>query len=285
MDRRSLLASIPLFESLSPEDLDHLGSQLEERALEEGEEIFDKGDPGDAMYLIDEGAIDISLGSGKQRVVLASLFQGQYFGELSLLDGAPRSASALAAKPTKLLALDRDDFVEFVRSKPDAALTIMSEIAERMRATNELMTQTVTRNVFMEEEEEMTFGERIADKVASFGGSWTFIFSFGGFMALWMGVNVVAVSMRWDEYPFILLNLMLSSLAALQAPVIMMSQNRQSEKDKALAVNTYQVNLKQEIVIDKIMRGQNEVLQRVAMLERSLAPRVSGQTDAARPPT
>jgi CRP/FNR family transcriptional regulator, cyclic AMP receptor protein len=285
MDRRSLLASIPLFESLSPEDLDHLGSQLEERALEEGEEIFDKGDPGDAMYLIDEGAIEISLGSGKQRVVLASLFQGQYFGELSLLDGAPRSASARAAKPTKLLALDRDDFVEFVRSKPDAALTIMSEIAERMRATNELMTQTVTRNVFMEEEEEMTFGERIADKVASFGGSWTFIFAFGGFMALWMSVNVIAASMAWDVYPFILLNLMLSSLAALQAPVIMMSQNRQSEKDKALAVNTYQVNLKQEIVIDKIMRGQTEVLQRVAMLERSLAPRVSGQTDAARPPS
>jgi len=285
MDRRSLLASIPLFESLSPEDLDHLGSRLEERALDEGEEIFDKGDPGDAMYLIDEGAIEISLGSGKQRVVLASLFQGQYFGELALLDGAPRSATASAAKPSTLLALDRDDFVEFVRSKPDAALTIMSEIAERMRATNELMTQTVTRNVFMEEEEEMTFGERVADKVASFGGSWTFIFSFAGFMAVWMGVNVVAVSMRWDEYPFILLNLMLSSLAALQAPVIMMSQNRQSEKDKALAVNTYQVNLKQEIVIDKIMRGQNEILQRVAMLERSLAPRVSGQNDAVRPPT
>jgi len=284
MDRRTLLASIPLFESLTPEDLDHLGSRLEERDVDEGKEIFDKGDPGDAMYIILDGAIEISLGTGKQRVVLASLFQGQYFGELSLLDGAPRSAAASAPKPAKLLALDREDFVEFVRSKPDAALRIMSEIAERMRATNELMTQTVTRNVFMEEEEQMTIGERVADKVATFGGSWTFIFSFAGFMAAWMTVNVIAVSLRWDEYPFILLNLMLSSLAALQAPVIMMSQNRQSEKDKALAVNTYQVNLKQEIVIDKIMRGQTEVLQRIALLERSMAPRTSGQTEAARPP-
>ncbi len=207
--------------------------------------------------------------------MLATLFQGQYFGELSLLDGAPRSASATASKETQLLELSRDDFVEFVRSKPDAALRIMSEIAERMRATNELMTQTVTRNVFLEEEETMTLGERVADKVASFGGSWTFIFSFGGFMAVWMGMNVLAAALRWDAYPFILLNLMLSSLAALQAPVIMMSQNRQADKDKALAVNTYQVNLKQEIVIDKILRGQTELVQRVAMMERLISSRSS----------
>ena len=274
--RRTLLASIPLFESLSPEDSDYLGSRLEERDLDEGEEIFDKGDPGDTMYVILDGAVEILAG------------QRQAAGGAGLAVPGPVLRRAVAARRRaalghgdrgqahKVLALDRDDFVEFVRSKPDAALIIMAEIAERMRATNEPMTQTVTRNVFTEEEEnddprrarrrQGRGLRRLVDlhlRVRRLHGGVD-------------GLQRRRVSLRWDEYPFILLNLMLSSLAALQAPVIMMSQNRQAEKDKALAVNTYQVNLKQEIVIDKIMRGQNEVLQRVAMLERSLAPRASG---------
>ncbi|HRC59205.1 MAG TPA: DUF1003 domain-containing protein, partial [Kofleriaceae bacterium] len=221
----------------------------------------------------------IVAGTGKQRVTLASLFKQQYFGELSLLDGAPRSAMAVASRPTVLLALERDDFVDFVRGRPEAALLIMHEIGERIRATNELMTRTVTRNVLEEEEEKLSLGARVADKVAAFGGSWPFIFIFGGFMATWMLWN----SLPWafDPLPFMFLNLFLSTIAALQAPVIMMSQNRQSSKDKALAVNNYQVNLKNEVAIDKILRGQAELMQRLTSLEQRLV----SEGKSARPTT
>lgn len=271
MDRLTLLRTIPLFESLAEEDLSALASRLREERFEAGTTVFSQGDEGDAMYLIEDGAVDIVAGTGKQRVTLASLFKQQYFGELSLLDGAPRSAMAVASRATVLLALERDDFVDFVKRRPEAALLIMHEIGERIRATNELMTRTVTRNVLEEEEEKLSLGARVADRVAAFGGSWPFIFLFGGFMASWMLWNSLAGGWAFDPLPFMFLNLFLSTIAALQAPVIMMSQNRQSSKDKALAVNDYQVNLKNEVAIDKILRGQAELMQRLGSLEQRLA--------------
>jgi CRP/FNR family cyclic AMP-dependent transcriptional regulator len=272
MDHSSLLREIPLFESMEDADLVALGNKLTQKAFGEGDVIFAQGDEGDAMYLIEEGAVDIVAGSGNQRVTLASLFTGQYFGELSLLDGAPRSATALASRPTHALALERDDFVDFVKRRPEAALSIMHEIGERMRATNELMTRTVSRNIVEEDAENMSLGDMVADKVAAFGGSWPFIFIFGGFMAAWMTWNSVAGRLAFDPLPFMFLNLFLSTIAALQAPVIMMSQNRQSSKDKAMAVNDYQVNLKNEVSIDKLIRSQGELVQRIAHIERTLAP-------------
>jgi CRP/FNR family transcriptional regulator, cyclic AMP receptor protein len=273
MDRIELLKTIPLFESLEDDDLQALGHKLREVTVETGHPVFAQGDEGDAMYVIEDGAVDIVAGSGKQKVILTSLFKQQYFGELSLLDGAPRSATAVASRETHLLALDRDDFVAFIKKRPDAALSIMHEVGERIRATNELMTRTVTRNVLEEEDSKLTMGERVADLVAAFGGSWPFIFIFGGFMAVWMLWNsILKEPLAFDPLPFMFLNLFLSTLAALQAPIIMMSQNRQSTKDKALAVNNFQVNLKNEVSIDKILRSQAEVLQRLTALEQRLAP-------------
>ena len=282
MDRIELLKNIPLFESLEHDDLNILAGKLREAKVAAGEAVFAQGDEGDAMYLIEDGSIDIVAGQGKQRVVLTSLFKQQYFGELALLDGAPRSATAQANRDTSLLALERDDFVEFVRKRPEAALAIMHEVGERIRATNELMTRTVSRNVLEEEEEKLTVGQKVADIVASFGGSWPFIFIFAGIMAAWMAWNSLTNEpLAFDPLPFMFLNLFLSTIAALQAPVIMMSQNRQSTKDKALAVNDFQVNLKNEVAIDKILRGQSEVLQRLAALEQRVAnPRVTA-LDAA----
>lgn len=271
MDRVELLRNIPLFESLEQEDLSVLVSKLREARFEAGQTVFSQGDEGDAMYLIEEGAVDVVAGAGKQRVTVASLFQKQYFGELSLLDGAPRSATTVTARSTVLLALERDDFVDFIKRRPEAALAIMHEIGERIRATNEMMTRTVTRNVLEEEEERLSIGARVADKVAAFGGSWPFIFIFAGFMFSWMLWNSVAGGWAFDPLPFMFLNLFLSTIAALQAPVIMMSQNRQSTKDKALAVNNFQVNLKNEMAIDKVVRGQVELVQRLAALEQRLA--------------
>jgi uncharacterized membrane protein len=271
MDRIELLKTIPLFESLEPDDLNALAGKLREAKIESGATVFSQGDQGDSMYLIEDGAIDIVAGAGKQRVVLASLFRQQFFGELALLDGAPRSATAIASRDTSMLALERDDFIEFVRKRPEAALSIMHEVGERIRATNELMTRTVSRNVVEEEEEKLTLGERVADIVAAFGGSWPFIFIFAALMMVWMIWNSVTdAPLSFDPLPFMFLNLFLSTLAALQAPVIMMSQNRQAVKDKALALNTYQVNLKNEVSIDKLLRGQSELLQRLTKLEQRL---------------
>jgi uncharacterized membrane protein len=272
MDRIELLKTIPLFESLENDDLSALAHKLRELNVATGHSVFAQGDEGDAMYVIGDGAVDIVAGSGKQKVILRSLIKRQYFGELSLLDGAPRSATAVASRDTHLFALDRDDFVAFIKKRPDAALAIMHEVGERMRATNELMTRTVTINVLEEEDKKLTMGERVADMVAAFGGSWPFIFLFGGFMAIWMLWNsLLHEPLAFDPLPFMFLNLFLSTLAALQAPIIMMSQNRQSTKDKALAVNNFQVNLKNEVSIDKILRDQAEVLQRMTALEQRLA--------------
>jgi len=273
MDHPHLLSQIPLFESMEEADLAALANKLSSKSFAEGEVIFAQGDEGDTMYLIEEGAVDIVAGSASQRVTLASLFNGQYFGELSLLDAAPRSAAAVAARATLTLVLEREDFVEFVRGRPAASLSIMHELAERMRATNEMMTRTVTRNVVEEDEENISVGDRVADQVAAFGGSWPFIFIFAGFMAVWMTWNsVTSGKLAFDPLPFMFLNLFLSTIAALQAPVIMMSQNRQSSKDKALAVNDYQVNLKNEVSIEKMLRSQNELVQRLAHVERMLGP-------------
>jgi uncharacterized membrane protein len=272
--RQELLANIPLFESLTPEDLESLSRRLEQTEFAVGDVIFHQGDEGSSLFIIEDGAVEISYGEGRGRVVLATLFTGQYFGELSLFDGAPRSATATAAKRSRLIRLDRDDLVDFVNKNPSAALRIIAEMSERLRQTNELMSQQVSRNVLEEEEEHLTFGQRIADRVAAFGGSWPFIFVFGAVMTMWMGVNILRLA-SFDLYPFILLNLVLSTVAALQAPVIMMSQNRQASKDKLLAENDYQVNLKAEMEIAALLRGHAELLARLALLERAISRRSS----------
>jgi uncharacterized membrane protein len=272
VSRGELLANIPLFESLTAEDLASLSGRLEETDYNEGDVIFNQGDEGSSLFLIEDGAVEISYGEGKAKVRLAALFTGQYFGELSLFDGAPRSATAVAAKRSRLIRLDRKDLVDFVNKNPAAALRIIAEMSERLRQTNELMSRQVSRNVLEEAEERLTFGQRIADKVAAFGGSWTFIFLFAAMMFTWMGVNILRVA-NFDPYPFIFLNLILSTVAAIQAPVIMMSQNRQASKDKLLSENDYQVNLKAEMEIEALLRGQAELLARVSYVERMLARR------------
>ena len=282
MTSQELLANIPLFESLTPEDLDALAKRVEEADFDASDVIFKQGDKGESLFLIDEGAVEISYGEGRTRIVLSTLFPGQYFGELSLFDGAPRSATATAIKRSRLMRLDRDDLVDFVNKNPAAAMRIIAEMSERLRQTNELMSQQVSRNVLEEVEENLTFGQRVADRVAAFGGSWPFIFVFGTVMVVWMGINIAAMA-HFDPYPFILLNLVLSTLAAIQAPVIMMSQNRQATKDKALAQNDYQVNLKAELEISAMLRYQAEVLAKLQMLERMVRGR--GPGDVTNPGT
>ncbi len=271
MDRTTLLKNIALFDDLAADELQALEQRFEEKKVKAGEDVFVAGKEGDTLYLIQEGAVDIHTGDGKAKTTLTSLFHGQIFGELSLFDGSPRSATATATKDSTLLTLERDDFTAFIKSKPDAGIKIMSELAQRIRATNDLFASQVSRDVLEEAEENLTIGQMIADRVAAFGGSWSFIILFVGAMSIWMGVNmIIGEKEAFDYFPFILLNLMLSTTAALQAPVIMMSQNRQATKDKLLAQNDYLVNLKAELGIQQLLKTQAEVLQRMAIVERHL---------------
>jgi uncharacterized membrane protein len=273
MERANLLASIPLFESLDAAEVGALAAQLEERRCAKDEVVFREGDPGDRLFIIRDGSVGISHGEGKARVDLTTLSNGQYFGELSLFDGGARSATATALRDTVLLVLPRPEFQRFLERTPRAAPAIMAEMASRMRQTNELMSRQVSRNVLEEAEERLTLGQRVADHVASFGGSWPFIGFFSLVMAIWMAWNAMRHDTGFDPYPFILLNLVLSTLAALQAPVIMMSQNRQATKDKLLAQNDYLVNLKSEVGIGQLLKGQSELLARIGLLERAAGPR------------
>jgi uncharacterized membrane protein len=275
MDRATLLANIPLFEHVDEADLASLDGHFEERSFDAGQEVFHQGSEGATLFVILDGAVEISVGEDKARTVLSTLFQGHHFGELSLFDGQPRSATATVVKPSKLLALAREDFVEYLRTHPDAAIAILREMGERVRQTNDLMSRQVSRDVLAEDDEKLTFGQRVADGVAAFGGSWSFIGLFAGVMVFWMGVNAIE-KIAWDPMPFILLNLILSTIAALQAPVIMMSQNRQSAKDKLLAQNDYIVNVKAEMGIERLLKGQAEIVQRLSILEHA-AHRAPGQ--------
>jgi uncharacterized membrane protein len=282
MDKIALIRHMPLFESLSDDELNALVGRFETKHLEAGTAVFRMGEPGSSMFLIQDGEVEISTGEGAKKIVLASLFPGQFFGELSMFDGSPRSAHATAVKACTLQALDHEHFLAFMKAKPEAGPKILGEMAERLRQTNALFTQQVTRDVLEEHDDNLTLGQRVADSVAAFGGSWTFIFVFGFVMLAWMSVNAyMGEGKAFDPFPFILLNLALSTCAALQAPVIMMSQNRQASKDKLLAQNDYLVNLKAELGIQQIMKNQNELVARFQLMERQLGLKAAPTTNPA----
>jgi len=284
-DEAQSLARVPLFQRLEPHELEHLAEDVEQVNYEAGEVIFHEYDTGDALYVVEEGSVRIWVtDEDLQQVTLTELTPGQFFGELSVLDRGQRSSSASAVVDTHLHRLSSDNFQKFLMDHPDCAIDVICEIGARLRQTNLLVAQRASRNVNEVMEERYTFGQRIADRVAAFGGSWTFIFIFGGILLTWMAANTLLLARvghsesgsQWDPYPYILLNLMLSALAALQAPVIMMSQNRAAEKDRLAAEQDFKVNLKSELMLEELVRKQrdrdgqiDEVMRRLRSAERS----------------
>ncbi len=256
----SMLAGVPMFELMDDNERASLSELLGTRHFDKGETIFSFGDAGDTVYIIHSGRVEVYVQNFEgEKIILRENEKGDVFGDISLLDGGPRTATAVAVEDTEVMSLDRDQLLELIQKHPHAALDLLTVMGRRLRATNELLRTQVTRNLNQEEDEAMTFGQRIADKVASFGGSWTFIIVFSAILAIWMLLNSYALHlmMGWnakpyDEFPFILLNLALSALAALQAPVIMMSQNRQASKDRMQADLDYQINLKAELEVAQL---------------------------------
>ncbi|HEX3187431.1 MAG TPA: DUF1003 domain-containing protein [Pyrinomonadaceae bacterium] len=262
------LRSVPLFASLDDDAAKELRSLLREKTVPRNTALFNQGDQGNAMYLIESGRVRISIrDEDEQELTLAELAQGDFFGEMSIIDGRQRSADARVLEEARLAVLSRDDFLRFVRTKPDVALEMLSALTERLRRTDELLRSRVSRNANEEDEARMTIADRAADLIAEFGGSWKFIGVSMGFIVFWIVFNSFVLVRGIDPAPYQMLNLGLAIIAGMQAPIIMMSQNRQGLKDRLRADLDFQVNLKNELSLA-------EVLRRLDVLESERLPKI-----------
>jgi CRP/FNR family cyclic AMP-dependent transcriptional regulator len=257
------LRQVPLFESLDDATAGELCHLIETLDCPAHQVLFHAGDIGDAMYLIERGRVRICVqAKDGHEVTLAELGRGDFFGEMALLDGERRSADAVVAEDARLALLSREHFLSFMRSSPDVALEMLTALANRLRHTDELLRHSATRNVNVEEAAQLTLADRAADIIAEFGGSWKFIFAAVLFFNTWVLINTWLLADRaFDVYPYLLLSTGINMLAVLQAPIILMSQNRQAHKDRLRAEIDYQVNLKNELAL-------NEIIQRLKTLER-----------------
>ena len=278
-----LLRDVPLFQTLDEAERTAVAALMTETRFAAGATLFRENDPGGVMYLIRDGRVELWVTDEERaKVPVDTLHAGDFFGELTLLDGGLRSTSATALEDLDCLALERKPFVELLARRPEMALDLLAALVKRIRKTDELLKHRVRNpNDVLEERE--TLGDRVADAVARFGGSWAFMFTFAAVLALWMLLNTVFVVVRqqngepFDPYPFILLNLGLSMLASVQGPVIMMSQNRQDKKDRLRGEVEYQVNVRAEFGVQQlhekleaIGRGLDRRLER---LEERAGPR------------
>ena len=260
MDATYPIDNVPLFANLAPALLDPLKKDAVRQLYKAGEPIFNHGDLPAQLYIVEEGVIDIVLPAKGEEIILATIEAGSFFGELAVFDNHPRTATARATADASLICIPLTSIAALINRSPTAARQFMSVIIHRLRTADELLARVQLKNINEVIDEQMTFGEKVADLVARFGGSWIFIISFCGFLLLWMAVNT-AFLLRSppDPFPYIFLNLILSCIAALQAPVIMMSQNRQAIKDRLQADQDFQINIKAEFAIQQIHRKLDEL--------------------------
>jgi len=262
------LRSVPLFASLDDSAAIELRNLLSDKIVPRNTRLFRQGEKGDAMYLIESGRVRISIHDhDKQELTLAELAQGDFFGEMSIIDGRQRSADAQVIEDARLAILSRDAFLYFVRTNPDVALKMLSALTDRLRRTDDLLRSRVSRNANEEEKARLTLADRAADLIAEFGGSWKFIGVSIAVIIFWIIFNSFILVRGVDPAPYQMLNLGLAIIAGMQAPIIMMSQNRQGEKDRLRADLDYQVNLKNELSLA-------EVLRRLDVLESERLPKL-----------
>lgn len=259
-----LFNEVPIFTLLDAEERKVLAQQVSIRMFKKGDTIFKAGDAGGLAYLIQKGEVRVTIrGADREDIILDVAGEGGLIGMSSLLAGEKHLTTAIAAEETAAIEIDRNDIMALLMTKPMAGLDMMTIVEKHLRATHELMQTRVSKNPNEEIEEQETLGERLADNVAKFGGSWGFVTAFAVILIVYTTVNSI-IAHPWDRYPFILLNLFLSMLAAVQAPIIMMSQNRQDARDRVRSELDYRVNLKAELEIE-------ELLQRMGQIEEMLA--------------
>jgi len=284
------LREVPLFSEMDEQEVAGIRDIMEEMKFKAGHVIIREGELGDLFYVITEGRVEITIrDAGGADLVLHEAGPGDFFGELSMLTKEPRSARIRALEDLTTLVLERDEFFEFLRTHTHAAIDVMVELGGRLRENDRIFRSMVSRNVNEVEEEQMTLGQRVADKVADTIGSWPFIIIQTIILTAWIIINLVTVitykKETWDPYPFILLNLMLSFQAAYSGPVIMMSQNRQSAKDRLAAEVDHDVNTKAELEITNLMRRMDELELSVEENHSELKGFIMNRQKAIKPKT
>ena len=272
-----VLKNVPLFSLLDDDERAVLGGQVEVKTFAARQRIYKTGEPGGRAYVIVSGKARITtVDEDQQEVVVDEPTHGEFFGFASMLEGTPHQTTAIALEETVCVEVDRNDITILLERKPHAGMDMLTVLGRQFHAAHQLVRVRANRNPNDVIEKDMTFGERIADKVAGFGGSWTFILSFGAAIVIYSAINVVLGRSAWDPYPFILLNLLLSMLAAIQAPVIMMSQNRQDTKDRLRGELDYDVNRRAESEIQGLARKLNLLVDKVDDVEDLLRGKQPG---------
>ena len=266
------LRHVPLFELLDDEEARVLAAQIEIRYFAPRQHIYKAGEPATHAYIVCSGKASLTaIDDDQQQIVVDEPEHGDFFGFASMLQQTEHHTTAVALQDTSCLEIGRDDIAKMLQRKPLAGLDMLTMQARQFHAAQKLIQSRSTRNANEIIEEESTFGQRLADSVASFGGSWTFIILFGLVLVVYSWINVALKNQAWDPYPFILLNLFLSMLASIQAPVIMMSQNRQDAKDRVRSELDYQVNVRAEAEIQSLSQRMNQLMERLDKIDPNSA--------------
>jgi CRP/FNR family cyclic AMP-dependent transcriptional regulator len=271
-----MLAGVPLFSLLDDQERSALAERLDSVRFPAGTTIFHHGDPGDAMYVVCEGEVEMFFKNDTgERIVLETARSGDFFGEISLLDGGPRTASAVATKEVEALTVDRGDLDEFLRLRPAATMDFMGAIGRRLRETTRLLRHTASRNINEIEQDNRTTVMKIADWISVFSGSLPFLFIHCGLFAVWIALNIAPLAHTsiggFDPFPFGLLTMAVSLEAIILSVFVLLSQNRQAARERVRNDIEYEVNLKAELEIahmhEKFDHMHGEILARLARLE------------------
>ncbi|HJT01001.1 MAG TPA: DUF1003 domain-containing protein [Terriglobales bacterium] len=269
-----VLKQVSLFSRLDLDEAAVLAAQVELKTFSARQRIYKRGDPGDRGYVMISGRVRVStVDEDHQEVVVDEPAPGEFFGFASMLEQSPHQTEAVSLEPTECIEVDRNDILVLLQRKPHAGMDMLASLGHQFHSSQQLVRVRANRHPNEIIEEKETFGERIADSVASFGGSWTFITIFVLFMLTYTSINVSLRKAAWDPYPFILLNLFLSMLAAIQAPVIMMSQNRQDKKDRLRGELDYDVNRRAHAEIQGLAHKLNLLGDRLGDVEDLLRTR------------
>lgn len=270
------LKQVPLFALLDEDETAVLASQVEMRTFAPRQRIYKIGDSGGRAYVLVSGRVRVTtIDEDQQEVVVDEPTVGEFFGFASMLDQTPHQTGALALEETTCVEVDRNDITVLLQRKPLAGIDMLTVIGRQFHASQQLVRLRAMRNPNEVIEEKTTLGDRVADEVAHFGGSWKFIITFCVVLVIYTAVNILLGKSAWDPYPFILLNLFLSMLAAIQAPVIMMSQNRQDAKDRVRGELDFDVNRRAESEIQGLSRKLNLVGEQIADVEDLLRENLS----------
>jgi CRP/FNR family cyclic AMP-dependent transcriptional regulator len=273
-----ILKNVPLFALLDDEETAVLASQVEVRNFATRQRIYKMGDPGDTAYVMVSGRVRVTtIDEDHQEVVVDEPNAGEFFGFASMLEQTPHQTEATAIEETTCIEVDRNDISVLLQRKPLAGMDMLTVLGRQFHAAQQLVRVRANRNPNTVIEEKSTLGERIADSVAHFGGSWAFIIAFGVTLCVYTIINIRLGRAAWDPYPFILLNLFLSMLAAIQAPVIMMSQNRQDTKDRLRSELDYDVNRRAEVEIQGLAHKLNALGEKVGDLDDLLRGKTTSQ--------